>query len=69
MEIRRVSGRLVSFKKIAQGHVFLFDREHYMKVESFRDYVNAVNLFTGQIANFEDNDIVSPVDDCYLAIE
>lgn len=69
MEIRKVVNFTVSFKEIAQGHVFLFDREHYMKVESFRDYVNAVNLFTGQIANFEDNDIVSPIDDCYLAIE
>lgn len=69
MEIRKVVNCVVPFREIAQGHVFLFDREHYMKVESFRDYVNAINLFTGQIANFEDNDIVSPVDDCYLAIE
>lgn len=69
MEIRKVVNCVVPFKEIVQGDVFLFDREHYMRVEKFGDRFNAVNLFTGGITNFADNEKVSPVDNCYLAIE
>ena len=73
MEIRKVVNCIVPFREIVQGDVFLFDREHYMRVEKFgncvNDRFNAVNLFTGGITYFTDNEKVSPVDNCYLAIE
>lgn len=69
MEIRRVNNYVVSFDKITQGEVFLFNGEHYMRTEEFRDYVNAINLFTGGITHFLNDEIVAPIDNCYLAIE
>lgn len=69
MEIRKVVNCVVPFREIVQGDVFLFDREHYMRVEKFGDRFNAVNLFTGGITYFAGNEKVSPVDNCYLAIE
>lgn len=71
MEIRKISGYAVPFKEITIGDVFLFDKEHYMKMEKFENYcsANAVNLFTGGTSHFLDNERVVPVDNCYLAIE
>ena len=69
MEIRRVNNYVVSFDKITQGEVFLFSGEHYMRIEEFGNRVNAVNLFTGGATHFSNDEIVAPVDNCYLAIE
>lgn len=69
MEIRKVVNCVVPFREIVRGDVFLFDREHYMRMEESGDHFNAVNLFTGGITNFADDEKVSPVDNCYLAIE
>ena len=69
MEIRKVNNYIVSFDKITQGEVFLFNGEHYMRMEEYGNCINAVNLFTGEIIHFSNDEIVAPVDNCYLAIE
>lgn len=70
MEIRKVSGYVVPFREITIGDVFLFDKEHYMRIEKFENCsANAVNLSTGGTSHFLDNERVAPIDNCYLAIE
>ena len=69
MEVRKVNNYLVPFKQVTQGDVFLFNGEHYMKMEECENWINAVNLFTGEITHFSSDEIVAPVDNCYLAIE
>lgn len=73
MEIRKVVNCTVPFREIVQGDVFLFSGNHYMRMEEFRnrvnDCVNAVNLFSGGVTHFADDEMVSPIDTCYLAIE
>lgn len=70
MKIRKITGYSVPFREIVAGDVFLFDKEHYMRMEKFENCsANAVNLFTGETGHFLDNEKVIPVDNCYLAIE
>lgn len=69
MEIRKVVDYVVPFREITQGDVFMFNREHYMRMEEFGDRFNVVNLFTGGITHFADEEKVAPIDNCYLAVE
>lgn len=69
MEIRKVNNYLVPFEQVTRGDVFLYNGEHYMRMEERENCINAVNLFTGGVTNFSDDEIVAPVDNCYLAIE
>lgn len=73
MEIRKVVNCTVPFREITTGDVFLFSEKYYMRMEEFRnrvnDCVNAVNLSSGGVTHFVDDEIVSPIDTCYLAVE
>lgn len=69
MEIRKVNNYLVPFEQVTRGDVFLYNGEHYMRMEEYENCINAVNLFTGGVTNFSDDEIIVPTDNCYLAIE
>lgn len=69
MEIRKVVDCVVPFKEITQGEVFMFGREYYIKMEEFGNQYNAVNLCTGRITHFSEDERVAPIDNCYLAVE
>ena len=69
MEIRKVNNYLVPFEQVTRRDVFLYNGEHYMRMEECENCINAVNLFTGGVTNFSDDEIVAPTDNCYLAIE
>ena len=58
------------FKQITIGDVFLSNSSYYMRIEKEEvGSSNAVNLATGATTHFLDNEIVAPIDNCYLAIE
>lgn len=71
MEIRfRPCYEEVPFKEIAIGEVFKFSTNYYMRIEQEdSSSFDAVNLVTGGVSDFLDNEIVAPIDNCYLAIE
>ena len=70
MDIRLKPCYEVPFKQITIGDVFLFNSSYYMRMEKQElNSCNAVNLATGAITYFLDNEIVAPIDNCYLAIE
>ena len=63
----------VKFETVKQGEVFEFNGYFYMKTSSSYcddsgDYDNVVNLESGELIYFEDNDIIMPVN-CKLVIE
>lgn len=70
MEIRMKPTYQDLFKNIVTGDVFLFNSYYYMKMEKENlKSNNAVNLSTGATTHFLDDEIVAPIDNCYLAIE
>lgn len=70
MEIRMKPTYQDLFKNIVTGDVFLFNSYYYMKMEKENlKSNNAVNLGTGATTHFLDDEIVAPIDNCYLAIE
>lgn len=69
MEIRKLNSYAVPFEQIVQGDVFLFDGKYYMRMEKSENYVNAVNLSNGEAIHFANEETVSLIDTCYLAVE
>lgn len=74
MKIKTVIDDWVEFREISCGDAFLWDGKYYLCTEAWPDGLNpdrfnAVNLSTGGVTKFIDDDKVSPVDNCYLAIE
>lgn len=70
MEIRVVKNNFRPFREIATGEVFMYDNEHYMRTEVYKGWsANAVNLFTGELTFFHQDDKILPVKNCHLAIE
>lgn len=70
MEIRRRPSYEEPFKQIETGEVFLSNSYYYMRIEKENlKSNNAVCLTTGSTTYFDDNEIVAPIDNCYLAIE
>lgn len=58
--------KLIRYKDIPIGNCFKDDEFHYMKCkcldENYEDYYPAVELETGLVFEFEDNDLVEPID-------
>lgn len=70
MNIRRKPSYEEPFQEIIVGEVFLFSSNYFMRMEKENSKSNnAVNLATGATTYFSDNEIVAPINDCYLAIE
>lgn len=70
MEIRMKPVYQEPFRNIVIGDVFLFSSYYYMRMEKENlKSNNAVNLSTGATTYFLDDEIVAPIDNCYLAIE
>lgn len=67
MDIKRIITYQVPFREITKGDVFLWGTNYYMRINS--NSFNAINLGTGEVTDFSDNEIVAPIDNCYLAIE